>query len=47
MLELVTLWPKVSRLTITKDVLILAFGAIGFATGTYAAILAIVVEFSS
>jgi uncharacterized membrane protein len=30
-----------------KEILILIFGAIGFTTGTYAAILAIVQEFSN
>ncbi|KAK4017028.1 hypothetical protein OUZ56_031984 [Daphnia magna] len=46
LLEYVTQAPNVSKITITKEVLILVFGVIGFGTGTYAAILAIVQEFS-
>jgi len=45
-LEYVTYAPNISKLTVTKEILILLFGVIGFATGTYAAILAIVQEFS-
>ncbi|XP_046645066.1 proton-coupled amino acid transporter-like protein CG1139 [Daphnia pulicaria] len=45
-LEYVTYAPNISKITITKEILILLFGVIGFATGTYAAILAIVQEFS-
>lgn len=46
LLEYVTYAPNISKLTITKEILILLFGVIGFATGTYAAILAIVQEFT-
>lgn len=45
-LELVTYWPKITKLTISKDIFIFLFGLLGFATGTYASILAIVEEFS-
>jgi uncharacterized membrane protein len=41
-----TYWPKISKVTITKDILILIFGVIGFATGTYCAIRDIVLAFS-
>jgi proton-coupled amino acid transporter len=46
LLEYLTYAPNISTLTFTKEILILIFGAIGFSTGTYAAILAIVQEFS-
>ncbi len=47
LLEYLTYAPNISKLTLTKEILILIFGAIGFTTGTYAAILAIVQEFSN
>ena len=47
LLEYLTYAPNISQLTLTKEILILIFGAIGFTTGTYAAILAIVQEFSN
>jgi proton-coupled amino acid transporter len=46
LLEYITYAPNISKLTLTKEILILIFGAIGFTTGTYAAILAIVQEFT-
>jgi len=46
LLEMATYWPKISKVTITKDILILIFGVIGFATGTYCAIRDIVLAFS-
>ena len=45
-LEYVTLAPNISKGMLTKDILILIFGIIGFITGTYSTILAIVKEFS-
>jgi proton-coupled amino acid transporter len=45
-LEYVTLVPNISKGMLTKDILILIFGIIGFITGTYSTILAIVKEFS-
>jgi len=45
-LELITFWPRVSKITIIKDALILVFGVIGFGTGTYAAINDIILSFS-
>lgn len=45
-LEYLTYAPNISKLTLAKEIVILIFGAIAFATGTYAAVLAIVQEFS-
>lgn len=44
-LEYITFAPNISRITVAKEILILLFGIIGFGTGTYAAILAIVQSF--
>ncbi|EFX89718.1 hypothetical protein DAPPUDRAFT_94788 [Daphnia pulex] len=41
-LEYVTLAPNISKQMLTKDIVILIFGIIGFITGTYSTILAIV-----
>ena len=46
MLELITFWPKTAKWLIVKNVLILVFGVMVFATGTYASINAIITEFS-
>lgn len=46
LLEYITYAPNISKINLTKQIAILIFGAISFATGTYAAVLAIVQEFS-
>lgn len=46
-LHLVTFWPRVSRFTIVKCVLILLFGIFSFVTGTYASISAVVTYFQN
>ncbi|XP_033221689.1 proton-coupled amino acid transporter 1 isoform X2 [Belonocnema kinseyi] len=47
-IEMVVCWqsPKLDKVTITKDIFILLIGLLGFATGTYESITAIVNQFS-
>ncbi|KAK4017027.1 hypothetical protein OUZ56_031983 [Daphnia magna] len=45
-LEYVTCAPNISKSILTKDIVILVFGIVGFVTGTYSTILAIVQEFT-
>ncbi|XP_043465241.1 proton-coupled amino acid transporter 1 isoform X2 [Leptopilina heterotoma] len=47
-IEMVVCWqsPKLDKMTITKDIFILLIGLLGFATGTYESITAIVSQFS-
>lgn len=47
-IEMVVCWqsPKLDKMTIIKDIFILLIGLLGFATGTYESITAIVSQFS-
>jgi len=44
-LELVTFWPEISKWVLAKDIGIILFGLVGFLTGTYASIDAIINAF--
>ncbi|XP_037776225.1 proton-coupled amino acid transporter-like protein CG1139 [Penaeus monodon] len=46
-IELVTFWPRVSKLTIIKCFVIMSFGILCFVIGSYASIMAIVEYFQS
>ena len=45
-LDLVVHWPKVSTITLLKNLFIIVFGLAGFATGTYASVQEIVKAFN-
>ncbi len=46
MLELIIHGPEATRLMVVKDVLIISFGLIVFATGTYASVASLTSQFS-
>jgi len=47
LISLIVYWDTVSRATLIKNSLIIILGFVGFATGTYASIEAIIMAFSS